>query len=200
MQFTNSLSMEDLKKIFALLESKHIWKHKFLMFVYNGCGFWKVIHLLTFQAKLEQIWFFYLLCLHKRLPSNQSFHISFSYFHHCFLSVISAAVLITPNVVVYDNPWCLFTPSLLHRSIGHLCLCGRVSIGRGRFWRLSIDDRLVQRLLLRQRSDRQQCVPLVLLIHLKGVLSLDWDETLVRYTQHWSYLNRNIDSFGTCSD
>lgn len=181
------------------------------MFGYNWRGFWIVIHHLTFQAQLEQIWFFYLLCLHKKLPSNQSFHMSFSYFITVFLNIISVTVFITPNAVVNDNSWCLFTrvlvnglmlsPSRLHRSIGHLCLGGGVSIGRRRFWRLSIDDRLVQRLLLRQRSHRQQCVALVLLIHLKGVLSLDRDETLDRYAEHWSYLEPNtIDSFGMCND
>lgn len=111
----------------------------------------------------------------KRLSSNQSFHMSFSYFHHCFsqphlffLSHLMLLRLITHDVWVDGLMW---TPSRLHRSIGHLCLGGGVSIGGGRFWRLSIDDGLVQRLLLRQRSHRQQCVALVLLIHLKGVLS-----------------------------
>lgn len=61
----------------------------------------------------------------------------------------------------------------LHQRVGHLRLCGRMSVGGGRFGGLSIDDGLVQRLLLREGGYRQQCVALVLLIHLEGLLSLD---------------------------
>lgn len=129
---------------------------------------------------------------------------SFFILSSLFLSVV---VFITHNVVVYDNPWHLLThvghgidvdSSLLHRGIDHLCLGGGVSIGGGWVWRLSIDDGLVQRLLLRQRSHRQQCVALVILIHLEGVLSLDGDETLV--TDHWRYPKLTFDWFGMWLD
>lgn len=111
----------------------------------------------------------------KELPRDQSF----LYFHHCFPQHhrLCCSFYHIKCCCVYDNSFfCLFiglmlTLILLHGSICHLCLGGIVSVGGWRVWRFSIDDGLVQRFLLRQRSHRQQCVALVFLVHLERVLS-----------------------------
>lgn len=71
---------------------KHIWKCK--------CGFWRVIDmLLTFSVSTGA-------------DTKSSCHVTFFVFYTfsiVSLGIISVVVFITPNVVVYDNPWSLFT-------------------------------------------------------------------------------------------